>query len=747
MVSAAVVKKWTEAKKGKTDYWLCSPAGSTYDRMVEPGDVQDSAKFVVRRMTPKPIWFDWRLPSRHGALYYYQQLVLRTPFRDSTPSALIRDWTANASGSMREECIRRGLTHADAAQEMQQLRAAAGQRHFSVEQVATMLVQEEEFHGLADFMFEGDDDAAPDAAGSTDLLDDDDDITDEDADRFTREIATSNRGDDATRPDSPIVLLGADGVATWYKSVQVGGALRITPIRLKKAQYEHYMRLRQAGKKQLLTFLSGQGGVGKSTIIELLVQEWRSRGLRVIVTASSGKAARLIGGWTVHKAFKLSSDGLFQRAALEGQQASAHFAWLARADIVVIDEISMLTADAFDGVNEALGFAMKHATTMRGHCSFGMKSVLISGDLYQLPAIERLYFREQIYESELWPEFKFAELSEICRVDPAEVEFTALLSRARRGHQHLTVRDKELLRSRLCRNHCSSCCRFHDVMQLRPPGGRRADEVQVETDVFHCPLQPGASVLAARRNKVDTINGQHAAALLGQGVMVRYAEATDAENGATVTDEATRARIDQRRSNFMRKLPLHVGMQVIITINKVTEHPDFVNGTVAIITEIRAYLPDGTPALLTVEPLGPHGERGRPMRIRRETVTIPMGGQTTVTRTQFPLVPAWACTVHRMQGATLTNDVHILLNKEFFAEGQAYVALSRVTSLLHVHFWELELEAFKACPAVDREYVLLSLRPLSNEFVAEHAPSREQVTSLLPMSSLPSRRGRYVGGR
>ena len=30
-----------------------------------------------------------------------------------------------------------------------------------------------------------------------------------------------------------------------------------------------------------------------------------------------------------------------------------------------------------------------------------------------------------------------------------------------------------------------------------------------------------------------------------------------------------------------------------------------------------------------------------------------------------------AVTVHRVQGATLEGDVHVLLNSEFFAEGQA----------------------------------------------------------------------------
>ena len=176
-----------------------------------------------------------------------------------------------------------------------------------------------------------------------------------------------------------------------------------------------------------------------------------------------------------------------------------------------------------------------------------------------------------------------------------QVEFTALLSRARLGHQHLTARDKELLTERICRNHCNDCTHYRDVMQLRPPGmprkttvaaslatlraaahiptflagGRRSQEKTVEADVSHCPPQPGACVLAARRHKVDHINRQHAAALHANGTSVFYAEATDTENGRPVTNEDLRARIDSKTSNYMRNLPLHVGMLVIVTINKV----------------------------------------------------------------------------------------------------------------------------------------------------------------------------------
>ena len=289
------MRKWSDAKKSNTNFWVCSPAGGTYDRAIELSpETPGSTKFVVQRPTLKPVWYDWRVPSRHGVLYYYQQLVLRTAFRDSTPSALIRCWTANASGSMREECICRGLTHSDAAQEMQQVQPitsipwlgrerspllltalllpfyaytpqvgdAARRRHFTVEQVATMLSQEEEYRGLAEFMYDDDDDEAPGTTTAPDLPDDD--ITDEDASRFAREVASANRNDADARPPAPNVELGEDGIATWYKSVQIDGVERITPIRLKQAQYEHYQNLAgegtqsAAGHKQLLTFLSGQ---------------------------------------------------------------------------------------------------------------------------------------------------------------------------------------------------------------------------------------------------------------------------------------------------------------------------------------------------------------------------------------------------------------------------------------------------------------------------------------------------------
>ena len=69
-------------------------------------------------------------------------------------------------------------------------------------------------------------------------------------------------------------------------------------------------------------------------------------------------------------------------------------------DVIVIDEISMLTTSALHGVNQALNYVMTSgARAPSRDMLFGKKSVVAVGDLYQLPSVEKGAREQQVYQS------------------------------------------------------------------------------------------------------------------------------------------------------------------------------------------------------------------------------------------------------------------------------------------------------------------------------------------------------------
>ena len=64
-----------------------------------------------------------------------------------------------------------------------------------------------------------------------------------------------------------------------------------------------------------------------------------------------------------------------------------------------------------------------------------------------------------------------------------------------------------------------------------------------------------------------------------------------------------------------------------------------------------------------------------------------------IIRQQFPLAPSWACTINKMQDATL-QQVVVSLRNALFEKGVGYVALSRVSTLQGLFFLFLFLFLF-----------------------------------------------------
>ena len=74
----------------------------------------------------------------------------------------------------------------------------------------------------------------------------------------------------------------------------------------------------------------------------------------------------------------------------------------------------------------------------------------------------------------------------------------------------------------------------------------------------------------------------------------------------------------------------------------------------------------------------------------------------TLQRTQLPLVPCWAATIHKVQGLSLDAAV-IDLGPSMFEDGMAYVVLSRVRTLDSVALLDLVASKIKASALVQQE--------------------------------------------
>ena len=137
---------------------------------------------------------------------------------------------------------------------------------------------------------------------------------------------------------------------------------------------------------QLLGFVSGKAGTGKSMVINSI--RFAFDRLKVIkrlaLTAYCGKAAVLIGGCTLHS---LVGIGL-NTTNSENSKASAKFtvsegcqSQLRHVDYIIIDEISTVGAGLFASVSAKLNSIKRSATSV----PFGGCNVICFGDFSQLP--------------------------------------------------------------------------------------------------------------------------------------------------------------------------------------------------------------------------------------------------------------------------------------------------------------------------------------------------------------------------
>jgi ATP-dependent exoDNAse (exonuclease V) alpha subunit len=157
------------------------------------------------------------------------------------------------------------------------------------------------------------------------------------------------------------------------------------------------------------------------------------------------------------------------------------------------------------------------------------------------------------------------------------------------------------------------------------------------------------------------------------------------------------------------RLSLKVGAQVMFTKND--EKRRWVNGTLGRVVEladkvIRVEIGEGiAPVICDVKPVDWETFKYEYDETEKRVMSVSMGSYR-----QFPLMLAWAVTIHKSQGKTLAM-VRVDLGQGAFDYGQVYVALSRCRSLEDIYLVRpVRWTDIKCDPIIKRFYETLSPR-------------------------------------
>lgn len=407
-------------------------------------------------------------------------------------------------------------------------------------------------------------------------------------------------------------------------------------------------------------FLTGSGGTGKSHFIQYL---YKHLGvgiprIRIAVTALTGCAAILLGlgAKTIHSwgGIGLGRGTVGEIVAQVRRNRKAVKNWLA-TDLLVIDEISMMSAELFAKLNEVAKIIRKSSAP------FGGLQLLLVGDFFQLPPIGDGDVEAQFaFESPIWSACIHESIVLKTIMRQKDDDFRALLDRARTGD--LVPSDIDLLRSRV---------------------GLEWSKHQIKP-----------TLLFSRRNMVDRINSANLKSLEGETIIWKaktLAVATEGKEAPPKEDLDRIVAAFDRDSPYDETLELKVGAQVMLITNLDLD-AGLVNGSRGIIVEIRA----GAEPQPVVQFLNG-------LKVVMGRNSWPIDDCDGYVRSQIPLRLAWAGTIHKSQGSTLDCAL-IDIGRSTFEYGQAYVALSRVKSLDSLYIHEFVPEAVRAHPKVKAFY-------------------------------------------
>ncbi|GMF42237.1 unnamed protein product [Phytophthora fragariaefolia] len=133
-------------------------------------------------------------------------------------------------------------------------------------------------------------------------------------------------------------------------------------------------------KPQLIDYLGGEAGTGKSTVVEallVLARCWGREG-SIETLAFTGAAATNIHGKTIHSARNLKRNGAESNSSPSAEMKCRY----SLVKLVIVDEISITNQALLGGLDN-----VSRSMTTKSSKFMGDKHVLLIGDFLQLPPV------------------------------------------------------------------------------------------------------------------------------------------------------------------------------------------------------------------------------------------------------------------------------------------------------------------------------------------------------------------------
>lgn len=382
-------------------------------------------------------------------------------------------------------------------------------------------------------------------------------------------------------------------------------------------------------KKNLL--ITGSAGTGKSTVLKAIINYYKRNNINIGITASTGIAASIINGTTVHSYLKLGIgnkpvDELYND--LVNRKNKKDYNKLLKLEVLIIDEISMIDNVLFSKIAAYLSLIKQIKKP------FGNVQIILCGDFFQLPPINNTY----CFMSKIWKKLKIHTIE--LKIQMRQIE------------------DKH----------------FQNILE-NIKYNNITDEIYEELEKLKYnkidnDIKP--TILYSKNIDIDKINNNEFNKLIKN------------YNYKTYIFPIEYDKENKKISNYIKKLDnteitLCKGLQIMITHN-IDINNKIVNGTRAIIKEI------DYPNII-IQTINNQTYTISYVKYINEF-------DNDIEYNYIPIKLAYAISIHRSQGQSL-DYIQLDLGDSIFEYGMGYTGLSRAKKLNSIYLTNLSRNAFK----------------------------------------------------